>query len=131
MSQIYSVYMKHKVKDENLLVELTNDYIKREQFSENCFDKSNLTTADGCIRAFLAVDTQPDCFTVNDMGGGFSEYFNCFKATYSWCDILWCWFKNISRALEDGSDLEVDAYDSDSVWRLKVIDGIGTTVESD
>jgi hypothetical protein len=129
MGQVYSVYMNHKVKDENLLIKLTNDYIKGEQFSEDCFDKSNLTTADGCIRAFLAVDTQPDCFTVIDMGGGFSEYYNGFKATYSWEMILWNWFTKISPTLEDGSDLEV-ATDG-GVWRLKVIDGVGTSVKSD
>jgi hypothetical protein len=119
------------VKNENLLVKLTNDYIKEETFSDGCFDKSNLTTANGCIKAFLAVDTQPDCFTVIDMGGGFSEYYNGFKASYSWEMILWNWFTKISPALEDGSDLEVDAYDSDNVWKLKVIDGVAKEVEKD
>ena len=128
MGQVYSVYMNHMVKNENFLVKLTNDYIKTEKFGENCFDKSDLTTANGCIKAFLAVDTQPDCFTVNDKGGGFSEYYNCFKATYSWERVLWNWFTKISPALEDGSDLEIDA-DND-VWRLKVIDGVAKEVES-
>lgn len=128
MGQVYSVYMNHMVKNEKLLVKLTNDYIKEETFSDDCFDKSNLTTADGCIKAFLAVDTQPDCFTVNDKGGGFSEYYNCFKATYSWESVLWTWFTKISPALEDGSDLEIDA--DDDVWRLKVIDGVAKEVES-
>lgn len=129
MGQVYSAYMNYKVKNEKLLVKLTNDYIKTEKFGENCFDKSNLTTADGCIKAFLAVDTQPDSFTVNDKGDGFTEYFNCFKATYSWEGILWCWFTMISPALEDGSDLEIDI--STDIWRLKVIDGVAKEVESD
>lgn len=123
MGQIYSVYMNYKVKDEELLVKLTNEYIKNEKFSEKCFDNSNLTTAEGCIRAFLAVDTQPESFEIRPRSKGFNEYYNCFKATYSWEDVLWCWFKNISQALEDESDLDVDT--DDSVWRLKVIDGVG------
>jgi hypothetical protein len=129
MGQVYSAYMNHKVKDENLLIKLTNDYIKTEKFSENCFDKSNLTTADGCIKAFLAIDTQPDSFTKLPKMDDFIEYYNCFKATYSWEGLLWCWFTMISPALEDGSDLEVDM--DDDIWRLKVIDGVAKEVESD
>lgn len=129
MGQIYSAYMNYKVKNEKLLVKLTNDYIKTEKFCENCFNKSDLTTAEGCIKAFLAIDTQPDSFTVDDNGDGFTEYFNCFKATYSWESILWNWFTKISPSLEDGSDLEIDI--STDIWRLKVIDGVAKEVESD
>jgi hypothetical protein len=129
MGQVYSAYMNHKVKNEKLLIKLTNDYINSEKYSKNYFDKRNLTTADDCIKAFLAVDTQPDCFTVNDTGDGSTEYYNCFKATYSWEMILWNWFTKISPSLEDGSDLEIDA--DGSVWRLKVIDGVAKEVESD
>ena len=129
MGQVYSAYMNHKVKNEKLLVKLTNDYIKTEKFSENCFDKSNLTTAEGCIKAFLAIDTQPDSFTIYEKPNDFIEYYNCFKATYSWESILWNWFTKISPSLEDGSDLEVDM--DDNIWRLKVIDGVAKEVEID
>jgi hypothetical protein len=129
MGQVYSAYMNHKVKNEKLLIKLTNDYIKNEKFSENCFDKSDLTTVEGCIKAFLAVDTQPDSFTIYEKPYGFTEYYNCFKATYSWESVLWTWFTMISPALEDGSDLEVDM--DDNIWRLKVIDGVAKEVEKD
>jgi hypothetical protein len=129
MGQVYSTYMNHKVKNEKLLIKLTNDYIKSEKFSKTCFDKSDLTTSIGCIKAFLAVDTQPDSFTIYEKPYDFTEYYNCFKATYSWESILWNWFTKISPSLEDGSDLEVDM--DTNIWRLKVINGVAKEVESD
>lgn len=129
MGQIYSAYMNYKVKNEKLLIKLTNDYIKSEKFSKTCFDKSNLKTANGCIRAFLCGDTQPDDFTETPKENYFKELFNCFKATYSWEEVLWCWFTKISPALEDGSDLDVDM--DEGFWRLKVIDGVAKEVDRD
>lgn len=132
MSQIYSTYFRHKVVDEDLFVKLTNLFVKRGNFHKpngmnDYFSKRNLETADNCIKAMLAFDTQPDEFNSTEYDEGFKEYFNNFKATYSWRDILIQWFSTVAIALADESDLEIIS--DDGKYRIKVICGVAQITE--
>jgi hypothetical protein len=128
MSQVYSVYFRHKVVDEELFIKLTNLFVKRGNRSMNdYFSKHNLETADNCIKAMLAFDTQPDEFNCVECDNGFKEYFNNFKATYSWRDILIQWFSTVAIALADESDLEIISDDDN--YRIKVICGVAQITE--
>jgi hypothetical protein len=128
MSQVYSVYFRHKVVDEELFIKLTNLFVKRGNRSMNeYFSKRNLETADNCIKAMLAFDTQPDEFNSTEYDNGFKEYFNNFKATYSWRDILIQWFATVAIALADETDLEITS--DDDTYRLKVNCGVAQITE--
>lgn len=128
MGQIYSTYCRHKVVDEDLFVKLTNLFVKRGNKSMNeYFSKRNLETADNCIKAMLAFDTQPDEFNSAEYNEGFREYFNNFKATYSWGSALIQWFATVAIALADESDLEITS--DDGTYRLKVICGVAQITE--
>jgi hypothetical protein len=132
MGQVYSTYFRHKVVDEDLFVKLTNLFVKRGNFHKpnsmnEYFSKRNLETADNCIKAMLAFDTQPDEFNSTEYDNGFKEYFNNFKATYSWRDILTQWFSTVAIALADESDLEIISDDDN--YRIKVICGVAQITE--
>lgn len=128
MGQIYSTYCHHKVVDEDLFVKLTNLFVKRGNKGMNeYFSKRNLETADNCIKAMLAFDTQPDEFNSTEYDNGFKEYFNNFKATYSWGSALIQWFATVAIALADESDLEITS--DDGTYRLKVICGVAQITE--
>jgi hypothetical protein len=127
MGQVYSTYINHKVKNEKLLVKFTNEFIKNSGYE--CFKDLTLTTPKECIQVMIAADCQPDDYIERNKDGGFVEYYNCFKATYSWEELLWNWFVKISPTLEDGSDLEIDT--DNGRWRLKVINGVAKEVEID
>lgn len=128
MGQIYSTYFHHKVVDEELFVKLTNLYVKRGNSDINdYFSKRNLETSDNCIKAMLAFDTQPDEFKSMECDKGFKEYFNNFKATYSWGDELIKWFSTVAIALADESDLEIIT--DDGTYRLKVNCGVAEITE--
>lgn len=128
MSQIYSTYFHHKVVDEELFVRLTNLFVKRGNVSMNdYFSKRNLETSDNCIKAMIAFDTQPDEFNSIEYDNGFKEYFNNFKATYSWGSALIQWFSTVAIALADESDLEIIS--NDGTYRIKVICGVAQVTE--
>ena len=128
MSKIYSTYFRHKVVDEELFVKLTKLFVKRGNAKVNKhFSKCNLKTADNCIKAFLAVDTQPDKFESAEYDKGFTDYSNKFKATHSWNNTLIEWFATVAIALADESDLEIIS--DDGTYRIKVICGVAQITE--
>lgn len=128
MGQPYSVYLEGKIKDDALLVKLTNEYINspNSNFSENCWDKSDLTTAEGCIRAILAGDTQPDEFRREVREDGTIQYFNNFYCSYGWESVLYRWFNAVAPAFKDGADLEVTP--EEGHWQVRVDKGIAVEV---
>jgi hypothetical protein len=128
MNQIYTIHFRHKVVDEELFVKLTNLFVKRgnEEVNKH-FSKCNLETADNCIKAFLAVDTQPDKFESVKYDKGSIEYSNIFKATRSWNNTLIEWFATVAIALADESDLEIIS--DDGTYRIKVICGVAQITE--
>lgn len=128
MGQSYSVYLEGKIKDEALLVKLTNNYINSpgNNFSENCWDKSDLTTAEGCIRAILAGDKHPDEFRKEVTECGTTLYFNDFYCCYGWESVLYRWFNAVAPAFEDGADLEVTP--EEGHWQVKVDKGVAVEV---
>lgn len=118
MGQCYSVNLEAEIKDPALLVKSTNEYIARGNFADGCWDKSDLTTAEGCIRALLAGDTQPVMYRTEPGTDGQTCYTNSFDASYSWECVLDDWFHAISPALGEQSTLEVDA--DEGLWTLTV-----------
>lgn len=130
MSQIYTIHFRHKVVDEDLFVKLTNLFVKRgnEEVNKH-FSKCNLKTADNCIKAFLAVDTQPDKFESLEYDKGFIEYSNIYKATRSWYNTLIEWFATVSIALADETVLEIVSNADYRITKLKVICGVAQIVE--
>lgn len=128
MGQPYSVYLEGKIKDDALLVKLTNDYINNpnSNFSENCWDMSDLTTAEGCIRAILAGDTQPGLYEIQELKNGNKMYSNGFDACYSWESVLYRWFIAVASAFEDGTEIEV--YPDSGRWTVRVEEGVAVEV---
>jgi hypothetical protein len=93
------------------------------------FSKRNLETADNCIRAMFAFDTQPDEFISTEYDKGFKEYFNNFEATRSWNNTLIEWFATVAIALADETELEIVSNADYRIKRLKVICGVAQLVE--
>ena len=128
MSQIYTIHFRHKVIDEKLFVKLTKLFVKRGNAKVNKhFSKCNLKTADNCIKAMLAVDTQPDKFESMEYDKGFTEYSNKFKATRSWDNTLIEWFATVAIALADETVLEIVS--NGDLKSLTVICGVAQFVE--
>lgn len=133
MGQDYIVGVRAKVKDHTLLVKLTNEYIKTDNFSADCWDKSNLATAEGCIRALLAGDTQPEMFETrpdyetSTESDGWRRWENTFHCCYGWECVLNNWFHAIAPALEDDSRITV--YPDNGKWELVVRNGLAEEVE--
>ena len=122
MGQWYDVTIEGKVKDPALLVKLTNEYIATENFRADCWDESNLTTAEGCIRALLAGDTQPAMYKVLTQPSGNVRYHNSFSCCYSWESVLSLWFQAIAPSLEDGTMIEV--WPDNGSWIHEVEKGV-------
>ena len=129
MGQCYSVAIEGKIKDDALLVKLTNDYINQpgSNFSDDCWDKSDLTTAEGCIRAILAGDTQPEGYVIQELKNGNKMYSNGFDACYSWENVLYRWFIAVASSFEDGTEIEV--YPDDGRWIVRVENGVGNEIK--
>jgi hypothetical protein len=129
----YTIHFRHNVVDEELFVKLTNLFVKRGNVHKpnsmnEYFSKRNLETADNCIRAMFAFDTQPDEFISTEYDkGGFKEYFNNFEATHSWNNTLIEWFATVAIALADESDLEIIS--DNGTYRIKVICGVAQITE--
>lgn len=128
MGQCYSVAIEGKIKDDALLVELTNKFVSnpQENFSDDCWDKSDLTTAEGCIRAILAGDTQPSLYEIQELKNGNKMYSNGFDACYSWESVLYRWFIAVASAFEDGTEIEV--YPDHGRWTVRVDKGVAVEV---
>lgn len=128
MGQCYSVAIEGKIKDDALLVELTNKFVSnpQENFSDDCWDKSDLTTAEGCIRAILAGDTQPGLYEIQELKNGNKMYSNGFDACYSWESVLYRWFIAVASAFEDGTEIEV--YPDHGRWIVRVDKGVAVEV---
>lgn len=118
MGQCYSVNLEAEIKDSALLVKSTNEYIARGNFADGCWEKSDLTTAEGCIRALLAGDTQSEMYRTEPGTDGQTCYTNSFNATYSWERVLYDWFHAIAPALGEQSSLVVDV--DEGRWALTV-----------
>ena len=128
MNQIYTIHFRHKVVDEKLFVKLTKLFVKRGNVEvKKHFSKCNLKTADNCIKAFLAVDTQPDKFESAEYDKGFTEYSNKFKTIRIWDNIMIEWFATVAIALADETELEIVS--NADLKRLTVICGVAQFVE--
>lgn len=126
MGQDYNVTIRARVNDPALLVRLTDGYIRTDNFSADCWDKSNLATAEGCIRALLAGDTQPEMFEDQSDSDGWRTWGNTFHCCYGWESVLCDWFHAIASSLEDGSRITV-CPDSGK-WELVVRGGVAEEV---
>ena len=121
------------VKDPALLVKLTHNFIVGKNFSDDCWDKSDLTTAEGCIRAILVGDTQPDEYYVIDLKEagmkvleGWREWQNTFDCCYLWESVLADWFVAVAPAFEDKTT--IDVYPDSGNWSYEVKGSVATKV---
>ena len=121
MGQCYSVYLKMKAKDEREFVRLSRRYLLSMNISSEYFLGKDLDTAIGNIRFVLAAHQQQFEESEED---GMVLYRSGFDATYSWETILYDWFCAVSKALEDGSEIEV--YPDSGRWALRVAGGIAS-----
>lgn len=120
MSQCYSVTATVKAKDEALFCDLAKKYIDEEAFEEGSFSNSDLSTPEGCVKAILAGDSQPEVYGA-ETRRGWLVCENAFEASYGWESVLCDWLCAVAPALEDGSRLRVSVDDGD--WEMSVEDG--------
>lgn len=128
MGQDYYVILRGRVKDPDAAVALTREFIKTDNFSEDCWNRSDLTNAEGCIRALLAGDAQPDKFDVcpdftRQDPSEWRKWENEFHCCYGWESTLHSWFTAIAPSFADGSRITV-YNETMKPWRLIVINGM-------